>query len=182
MIYFELFKSFFIVGLFSIGGGYAAMPLIREQVVEINNWISAEVLLDMIAISQTTPGPIAINAATFVGLRVGGFFGAIIATLGCITPSCIIVLTLAYLFFKYKDIKIVRNILSGLRPATVALIASAGVSIFSMAVFKETRIDIIAIIVAALSFAALKFFKANPIASIACSGVLYMGLSLCFGG
>ena len=101
MIYLELFWSFFQVGLFSIGGGYAALPLIQTQVVEQNAWLSVNEFIDVITISQMTPGPIAINSATFVGIKIAGIGGAIVATLGCILPSCIIVLTLAYFFFKF---------------------------------------------------------------------------------
>ena len=100
MILLELFWSFFQVGLFSIGGGYAALPLIQNQIVDINGWLTLGEFADVITISQMTPGPIAINAATFVGLRLGGLPGAIIATFGCVTPSLIIVLILAMIYFK----------------------------------------------------------------------------------
>ena len=97
MIYLELFWSFFQIGLFSIGGGYAALPLIREQVTEIHHWLDMTAFIDIVTISQMTPGPIAINAATFVGTQVGGLPGAVIATVGCVTPSCIIVPCVALL-------------------------------------------------------------------------------------
>ena len=92
MIHLELFWSFFQIGLFSIGGGYAAMPLIQHQVVELHPWLTLEQFSDIITISQMTPGPIAINSATFVGLQLGGLPGALVATAGCVLPSCIIVL------------------------------------------------------------------------------------------
>ena len=98
MIHLELFWSFFQIGLFSIGGGYAAMPLIQHQVVELHPWLTLEQFSDIITISQMTPGPIAINSATFVGLQLGGLPGALVATAGCVLPSCIIVLTLAYVY------------------------------------------------------------------------------------
>ena len=98
MIYLKLFLSFFQIGLFSFGGGYAALPLIEEQVVVQNGWLSMTGFTDIITISQMTPGPIAINAATFVGMQIAGLLGAIIATMGCVSPSCIIVLTLAFLY------------------------------------------------------------------------------------
>ena len=96
MIYLELFWSFFQVGLFSIGGGYAAMPLIQDQVVDIHPWLTMTGFADIMAIAEMTPGPIALNAATFVGIQVAGLPGALIATIGCIFPSCVIVMTLAY--------------------------------------------------------------------------------------
>ena len=98
MMLLKLFWSFFQIGLFSIGGGYAAMPIIQHQVVEINGWLSMIEFGDVVTISQMTPGPIAINSATFVGTRIAGLPGAIIATIGCVTPSIIIVLTLAYIY------------------------------------------------------------------------------------
>ena len=98
MIYLELFWSFFQIGLFSIGGGYAAMPLIQNQVVDIHPWLTMPQFADVMTIAEMTPGPIAINAATFVGIQIAGFPGAIIATVGCIFPSCVIVMTLAYVY------------------------------------------------------------------------------------
>ena len=96
-IYLELLWSFFQIGLFSIGGGYAAMPLIQHQVVDLHGWLNMTQFADIVTISQMTPGPIAINSATFVGTRVAGLPGAIVATVGCVLPSCIIVLFLAFL-------------------------------------------------------------------------------------
>ena len=102
MIYLRLFMSFLQIGLFSFGGGYAALPLIQEQIVELHGWLSQSEFTDLITISQMTPGPIAVNAATFVGIRVAGIPGAVTATLGCIFPSCVIVSILAFLYLKYK--------------------------------------------------------------------------------
>ena len=133
MIILKLFWSFFIVGLFSFGGGYAAMPFIQEQVVDLNGWLTFNEFVDVVTISQMTPGPIGINAATFVGMKVSGIPGAVMATVGFVTPSCIIVLTLAYLYYKYRELSTVKGILKGLRPAVVAMIAIAGISILQMA-------------------------------------------------
>ena len=102
MIYIQLFLSFFKIGMFSIGGGYAAMPLIQNEVVTIHSWLTMKEFADIITISQMTPGPIAINSATFVGIQIAGFPGAVIATLGCVTPSFIIVLSIAMVYFKYR--------------------------------------------------------------------------------
>lgn len=98
MIYFQLFLSFFQIGLFSFGGGYAAMPLIQGQVVQGHGWLSMSEFTDLITISQMTPGPIAVNSATFVGIKIAGIPGALAATFGCILPSCILVTLLAKLF------------------------------------------------------------------------------------
>lgn len=132
MIHLELFWSFFQIGLFSIGGGYAAMPLIQHQVVELHPWLTLEQFSDIITISQMTPGPIAINSATFVGLQLGGLPGALVATAGCVLPSCIIVLTLAYVYYRYRGLSMVQGVLAGLRPAVVAMIASAGVTLVNL--------------------------------------------------
>ncbi len=109
MIYLQLFWSFFQVGLFSIGGGYASMPLIQSQVVNLHHWLTLTEFTDLITISQMTPGPIAINSATFVGIRLAGFAGAIVATIGCILPACIIVSILALLYFKYKNLSVIQG-------------------------------------------------------------------------
>ena len=96
MILLELFWSFFQIGLFSIGGGYAAIPLIQEQVVDRHAWLSMPQFADIMTIAEMTPGPIAVNSATFVGIQIAGITGAVVATVGCVFPSCIIVMTLAY--------------------------------------------------------------------------------------
>ena len=128
-LYFQLFISFLQNGAQSFGGGYAAMPLIQQQVVTLHGWLSLSEFTDLITISQMTPGPIAINSATFVGTRVGGFCGALCATIGCILPSCLLVSLLAWAYLKYRDLSIIQDVLSSLRPAVIAMIASAGFSI-----------------------------------------------------
>ena len=127
MIYLQLFLSFLQIGMFSFGGGYAAMPLIQGQVVTAHHWLSMEEFTDLITISQMTPGPIAINSATFVGTKIAGTGGALAATFGCILPSCIIVTCIARLYLKYRNLALLQGILNSLRPAVVALIASAGI-------------------------------------------------------
>ena len=99
----QLFLSFLQIGLFSIGGGYAAMPLIQAQVVERHGWLTMQEFANLVTIAEMTPGPIAVNGATFVGIRVAGIPGALIATMGCILPSCIIVSLLAYIYRRFKS-------------------------------------------------------------------------------
>lgn len=135
MIYVQLFLSFLKIGAFSFGGGYAALPLIQNEVVNLHQWLSMGEFTDLITISQMTPGPIAINAATFVGTKISGPWGAAIATLGCILPSCIIVTLLAWLYLKYRQLDLLQNVLKMLRPAVVAMIATAGVSILMTSFF-----------------------------------------------
>ena len=103
MIYWELFWSFVKVGAFCVGGGYASMPLIQAQVIDEHGWLTMQQFIDIFTISQMTPGPIGINAATFVGTKVAGLPGAVCATVGFVFPSVIIVLILAHLFFKYGN-------------------------------------------------------------------------------
>ena len=136
MLLLKLFFAFIQVGLFSVGGGYAAIPLIQEQIVNIYGLMTLEEFSDLITIAEMTPGPISINSSTFVGTRLAGPLGAIICTLGCIIPSFIICLTLAHFYYKYRNLGGVQTVLSSLRPAVVALIGSAGVSILMLALFQ----------------------------------------------
>ena len=142
VILFQLFLSFAKVGLFCIGGGYASMPLIQNEVVDGHHWITMHEFVDIFTISQMTPGPIGINAATFVGAKIAGIMGAIAATAGFVFPSVIIMLLMAYLYFKYGDLGIIRGVLNGLRPAVVALIASAGVGIMTLAFWDKADLPI----------------------------------------
>lgn len=135
MIYWELFWSFVKVGIFCVGGGYASMPLIEAQVVQGHGWLTLQEFIDIFTISQMTPGPIGINAATFVGTKVAGVGGAICATAGFIAPSFVIMLTLVYLMYKYKDIGYIRGVLNGLRPAVVAFIACAGIGFITLSLW-----------------------------------------------
>lgn len=179
MIYLELFLCFFQIGLFSIGGGYASMPLIQNQVVEINHWLTLSEFSDVITISQMTPGPIAINSATFVGIQIAGIPGALVATLGCILPSCSIVLLLAFLYYKYQNLSLIQGTLNGLRPAVVAMITGAGVSLFVLSAwngatpsFDYKQIDFIAVIIFVIALFILRKWKPNPTMIMAGSGVL----------
>ena len=137
MILLQLFWSFLQIGLFSFGGGYAAMPLIQAQIVTQHGWLGMAEFTDLVTISQMTPGPIAINAATFVGLRVAGLSGALAATVGCMLPSCVLVTLLARLYLRYRKLSLLQGVLTSLRPAVVAMIASAGVSILVTAFWNE---------------------------------------------
>lgn len=136
MLLFKLFFAFMQIGAFSVGGGYAAIPLIQEQIVNIHGLMTMEEFSDLITVAEMTPGPILINAATFVGMRVAGVLGVLLCTLGCVVPSFCICLTLAHFYYKYRSIKGVQIVLGALRPAVVALIASAGASILLLGVFQ----------------------------------------------
>ncbi len=141
MIFIQLFITFFQIGLFSFGGGYAAMPLIQSLVVNGRQWLTMAEFADLTTIAEMTPGPIAVNAATFVGQKMAGLPGAIICTLGCITPSLIIVLLLAYLYTKYRDLKIVKGVLAELRPAVVAMIGGAALTLLLLAWFGTNKLN-----------------------------------------
>lgn len=182
MIYLKLFLSFFQVGLFGIGGGYAALPLIQEQIVGINHWLTVKEFTDLVTISQMTPGSMTISSATFVGIRTAGIPGAILATFSCVLPSCVIAITLAYLYGKYRRMALVQGVLESLRPAVVSLIAAAGLPILFLAFFnsesattffKNAGINIPAMIIFGVALAILrKFKKVDPIYVLLGSGVV----------
>lgn len=163
----DLFLSFFKIGLFSFGGGYAMIPLIQTEVMEINSWMSPTEFLDMLAIAQVTPGPIAINTATFVGYRVEGFLGAATATTAVVLPSLIIVILLSYVLKKMKDSKQIEFLYNGLRPMVLALIFSALVSIG-----KESIVDLKGIIIAGACLLLLKFTRVKVLGIILISGIM----------
>ena len=178
MIYIQLFISFLQIGLFSFGGGYAAMPLIQNQVVNLHHWLSLSEFTDLITISQMTPGPIAINSATFVGEKIAGVPGAIVATLGCIMPSIIIVTIIAYFYMKYRDLDSLQSVLKTLRPAVVAMIASAGVSILVTAFFGESglivmkNLKIQMVVIFVICMVLLMKFKMSPVFVMMLAGIL----------
>lgn len=173
----QLFLSFATVGVFCVGGGYASMPLIQVEVIEKYRWLSMNEFVDIFTLSQMTPGPIGINAATFVGSKVAGIPGSIAATAGFVFPSVIIVLLLAYLYYKYGNVGPIRGILNGLRPAVVALIASAGVNFILLAFWNKEKLpveigktDLVAVLIFVLALAAQKR-KIGTITLLASSGV-----------
>ena len=186
MIYLQLFFSFLQIGALSFGGGYAAMPLIQEQVVTMHGWLSMETFSDLVTIAEMTPGPIAVNSATFVGTRIAGPGGAVVATLGCILPSCIIVTLLAYIYTKYRKMSLLQGTLTSLRPAVVAMIGSAGISILVTAFWgseggtvirlAQTNWSLVAIFIICLVL--LRKGKKNPIFVMVLAGVLKVILSL----
>lgn len=173
-----LLVSFLQIGLFSIGGGYATIPLIQEQVVDLRHWLTLQEFTDIITISQMTPGPLAVNTSTFVGIRIAGILGAIAATLGCILSGFILSILLYRFFRKHKDIDSISNILKGLRSTSVGLIAASASTIVLIAFFdspllnvKAARFNITAIIVFTISLFSLRKYKMNPILIIILTGI-----------
>ena len=188
MIYLQLFLSFLQIGMFSFGGGYAAMPLIQGQVVTLHGWLSMSEFTDLITISQITPGPIAVNSATFVGLKIAGIPGAVVATAGCILPSCIIVTILARLYLKYRNLDLLQGVLKSLRPAVVAMIASAGILILKNAFWGSeesialTGTEWSMVLIFAICVVLLRKTKLNPIWIMVLAGVMKVGISMMIRG
>ena len=185
MIYLELLLSFMQIGLFSIGGGYAAMPLIQSQVVELHPWLTIQQFADIMTIAEMTPGPIALNAATFVGIQVAGIPGAIVATFGCVLPPFCIVLFLAWIYFRFRELGLVKGILGGIRPAVVAMIASAGVSLMILSFYGQQKLpqdllslDWISVGLFAAGFFVLRKWKLSPITVMLGCGAVGLVLQL----
>lgn len=163
----KLFWAFLKVGTFSFGGGYAMLPLIHKEIVESNGWISISEFTDIIGISQMTPGPVAINSATFVGYKVGGVFGSIFATLGVVTISFILVTIINKILNKFKESEVIKGALLGMRPVLIALIVYAFIDLA-----KEAYIDVKSIIITLIIAVILLSKKIHPILVIVIAAVL----------
>ena len=181
MIYLQLFYEFFITGLFMFGGGLAAIPFL-QQMGETTGWFTTTELMDMIAIAEATPGPIGVNMATYAGYTAAGIPGGIIATIALILPSMIITITIAKLLVRFKESKYVESALYGLRPASLGLIAAAGLTVFCLVIFGTevhnlinegiALFDFRALILAAVLFIATNLIKAHPLLYLAISAVV----------
>ncbi len=163
----DLFVTFFKIGLFSFGGGYAMLPMIQREVVDINGWLTRESFLNIIGISQATPGPIAVNTATYVGFKTAGVTGSAFATFGVILPSVIIVYIIARLFMKYKDGIYVQSVLKFIRLGAIGLIAAAALSLMG-----DVIVNIPSIIIFIAAFFASYKLKMDPILMIVLSGFI----------
>lgn len=183
MIYLQLFLSFLQIGALSFGGGYAAMPLIQEQIVAQHGWLTMSEFTDLVTIAEMTPGPIAVNSATFVGTKVAGILGALTATVGCILPACILVTLIAKLYLKYRNLAVLQSVLGSLRPAVVAMIASAGILILVSAFWGGAAVTLagtnwLMVGSFALCFVLLRKTKLSPILVMVMAGVLNLVISL----
>lgn len=154
----KLFITFFKIGLFTIGGGYAMIPLIERDVVERNRWVSKEEFLDLLAVAQAAPGVFAVNISIFIGYKLRGVWGSIVAAIGNVLPSVLIILAIAFFFSNFSDNRVVNNIFMGLRPAVVALIAAP---VFSVA--KSARIGWTNVWIPVLSALLIVCFGVSPI-------------------
>lgn len=166
-IIFKLFFSFFKIGAFSFGGGYAMLPFIQREIVTTNNWISMPEFMDVIGISQMTPGPIAINSATFVGYKIQGICGSLAATLGVITTSFILVSIISKVLAKFKNSVVVKSALLGMRPVLIALILSAFLELA-----KESYLDFKSIVITIIIGGLLLIKKIHPILVIVIAAIL----------
>jgi len=186
LTYIEILLSFIKIGLFSFGGGYAMIPLIQKE-IENHGWLTSNQFVDIISIAEMTPGPIAVNSATFVGYKVAGIFGGIIATIGVAMPSFILVLLVSKYFFKFQEHSLNKMIFYGIRPVITGLIFSASIFVAQTAFFNEgitmnnlistleytnNIIDFKSILIFALTIISITRFKLNPILTIAGSGIL----------
>lgn len=174
ILYLQLFLEFFKTGLFAIGGGLATLPFLHE-ISEKTGWFTTQDISNMIAISESTPGPIGINMSTYVGFLTGGLPGAVIATLALITPSIIIIEIISKVLEKFKESKVVKYVFYGIRPASTALIFVAGISVIRTALLFEGetfKINYIAVIMCVALFAAIRKYKVHPLVYIAVSAVL----------
>jgi len=181
MIYLMLFYEFFITGLFMFGGGLAAIPFL-QQMSEKTGWFTIEQLMDMLAISESTPGPISVNMATYAGYMTAGVAGGIIATLGLLTPSVIIASIAARLLIKFKESPLVDSAFYGLRPASLGLIAAAGLAVLRLSLlntelWRQTGafldlVDIKSVALAVVLFLLIRKFKAHPLVFLAGSAVV----------
>ena len=179
MLLLKLFFAFIQVGMFSVGGGYAAIPLIQEQIVNIYGLMSMEEFSDLITVAEMTPVPISINSATFVGMRLAGIPGVLLCSIGCIIPSFCICLTLAHFYYKYRTVSGVQVVLGSLRPAVVALIGSAGASILMLGLFQTDiknvvlgNIRLVELGIFVIALFILRKFKVSAISIILGSGVV----------
>lgn len=180
MIFLELFLTFFKIGAFTFGGGYAMLPLIQEEVaIRWGDVITSEAMINFIAVSESTPGPFAVNMATYVGSQMGGILGAACATLGVVMPSFLIILIVAKCYEKFKTNRIVKGCMSGLKPAVVGLIATATLDIvgtvfaltgWSLAIFSSVT-TYVSLAIFALC-AVLAFKKVHPILIICIAAVI----------
>lgn len=163
----KLFLTFFKIGAFSFGGGYAMLPLIKQEVITNHAWMTSGEFMDILAISEVTPGPFAVNSATFVGNKVAGLQGAAMATFGVILPSFIVMTLLIIFINKFKDSPYIGWFFEGIRPIVIGLILAAAIS-----VGKDSIVDIKSVILAALAFYLVTFKEVNLIIVIIMSGIL----------
>lgn len=168
-----LFSSFIRIGTFTFGGGYAMIPLIQKEVVEKRKWITDEEILEIIAIAESTPGPIAVNAATFIGYKTAGFLGALGATMGVVLPSFLIIIAVSFVIRQFENLKAVKFAFEGIRAGVLALIFKALVSMY-----KQCPRNKVSYIIAAFAFLSVAFFGINVLIVIIVCAVIGLAYSI----
>ncbi|WP_353093701.1 chromate transporter [Tissierella praeacuta] len=166
MTIWKLFVSFLKIGAFSFGGGYAMLPLIQKEIIDVHGWLTLNEFIDILAVVEMTPGPVAINSATFLGYKVGGILGSIVATTAVVLPSIVVILTIAHFLSKFKNSPYVDWAFRGIRPVVLGLIISA-----SLSVSKNAIIDMKTFILGSVLFYLTSFKKLHPILTIIIAGI-----------
>lgn len=169
----QLFLTFMKIGVVTFGGGYAMIPIIENEITEKKGWITADDLLEVVAISETTPGPIAICAATFIGYKIAGVLGAFAATFGVVLPSFVIIYLISLFLRAFEQIKVIQYAFFGIRAGVLALLIKALISMY-----KKAPKNIVAYVIMAASFAAVAFFSANVIIVIISAAVIGIAATL----
>ena len=162
----QLFISFLKIGAFSFGGGYAMLPLIKKEIIEVHGWLTIKEFIDILGVVEMTPGPVAINSATFLGYEVAGVLGSIVATIAVVLPSIVIILLIAHFLSKFRESPYVDSAFRGIRPVVLGLITSAAVT-----VAKDAFIDIKGIMLGLILFYFISFKKLHPIPVIIIAGI-----------
>lgn len=162
----KLFLSFLKIGAFSFGGGYAMLPLIRKEIIEVHGWLTVKEFIDILAVVEMTPGPVAVNSATFLGYKVSGIWGSIAATVGVILPSIVIILIIAHFLSKFRESPYVDYAFRGIRPVVLGLVTSA-----AFTVAQDAIIDIKSLVIGIVLFYLVSFRDMHPIIAIILAGV-----------
>jgi len=168
MLYLKLFFTFLKIGLFMFGGGYAAIPLVQKEIIDMRNWVTAKEFMDILAVAELTPGPIAVNSATFIGYKLGGFWGALLATTGVVLPAFLVIFFLASFFYGYRTNATISAIFRGIQPAVIGLIAAALVNLARGGMIVGWRGGLTTVLV----FLAVFFLKVHPILLILLCGMV----------
>ncbi|MGL5677816.1 MAG: chromate transporter [Cellulosilyticaceae bacterium] len=166
-----LYAEFFRIGLFAVGGGLATIPFLQELITKYG-WFTSEDLLNMIAVAESTPGPIGVNAATYIGYQVGGLLGGLLAVIGLVTPSIIVIVLVAKIFNRFKELQGVKNAFYGIRPVVAGLIGAVSVEVMKVSLWGDGRIQLKAIILLGAFLIAITKWKKHPILYIVIGGVV----------
>lgn len=169
----KIFTTFFKIGMFTLGGGYAMIPLIRREIVKNNQWIKDEEFCELLALAQSSPGPVAINSSVFVGYKLRGMSGSLTAALGTALPSFLIILAIAMYFADFRDNEVVANIFKGIRPAVVALIAAP---LYSLS--KRMKLGAKALLFSVLVTLSVSWAGISPVWVIIAAGLIGLGTGL----